>query len=89
MAESQRTEPHALSDSEKKKKLPRKTKSAAHITDSPGNSGHAHSLPVPVTMPTLKPTGHSQVNNEPAEMRAMFKEMKALTEEFILYGEIC
>ena len=66
---------------EKKKKAPHKRKMSAH-NDSPGSSGHAHSLPVPGATPTgatLPKTQES--NNELAEMRAMFKEMKALTEK--------
>ena len=85
MAETQSTEPHALSDSEPdlhitEKKLPRKSKTSAH-NESRGASGHAHSVLVPGTTPNVSSVSKAQDNNELAEMRSMFKEMKALTEE--------
>ena len=38
-------------------------------------------------MPTAGPNAHSQENNELAEMRAMFKEMKALMERNFAFME--
>ena len=43
--------------------------------------GHAHSAPVLGTTPNESSTPKAQDNNELAEMRAMFKKMKALTEK--------
>ena len=81
MTDIQRTEPHALSDSEpemhiteKKKKQPRKCKLSAHSVGSPSGPGHDHSLPVTAATPTaeLVPPAHDNnelVEREPCLMR--------------------
>ena len=52
----------------------------AHSVGSPSGPGHAHSLPVTAAMPTAELALQAHDKNELVEMRAMFKEMKALAE---------
>ena len=94
MADTQRPEPHAISDSEpevqvvgKRKKTPRKTKMSA-TPDATGSLGHATPTPGPslTSAPATLPV--SQDSGDMSEMRAMFREMKTLTEKNSVFVEM-
>ena len=94
MADSQRPEPHALSDSEpevqitgKRKKTARKTKLATPQTDA-GNLSGLPPLPGPVTTPPLQVPVASQDSSDLAEMKSMFQQMKDMTERNSAFVEL-
>ena len=93
MADSQRLEPHALSDSEpellvaeKQKKQPCKAKTATQQLDTAGMSGHSQPVPDSVATPTL-PTPSHKVGDF-AELKSMFQHMKEMTERNAAYVEL-
>lgn len=86
-----RTEPHMISDSEndiplpgKKKRVARKSKPAP--VEPPAAIASVANAPTP--QPPVVPVNTTQDSRELAEMRAMFKEIKGLTEKNAAYVEL-
>lgn len=73
---------------EKEKKLPQKSEMGMHDVESTATASHAHLAPVVGIMPTVSLPPLGQDNNELAEMRAMFKDMKTLTKRNSVYVEM-